>query len=303
MVADADRLGDVGCACEGGDRESAAEALAQRDDVGRHVLMLVAEQRSGAPDAGLHLVADEQRAFGATDFAQPGQVVAGGNVDATFALHGFDDEGRGLVVDGGARRVEIIKGNHTAFRKQCRVRVAVLGLTNQAECAERAPVKRLLRRHELGAPSRPVGQLDGAVDRLGPRVHQERMGQGAVRKARDALDQLDLGECVEDVGRLHQAAGLVPDRLDKLRVAMADVADRPARHQVQVLLAVSVAHARAVPLHESHRVAVHHRDEVGGFPLSDRVDFHGASSVQTALGDELETSTPTRLGSFSESGQ
>ncbi len=44
------------------DRQAAAEALGQGDDVGLDAVGLVGEPVAGAADAGLHLVEDQQRA-------------------------------------------------------------------------------------------------------------------------------------------------------------------------------------------------------------------------------------------------
>ena len=63
-------LGRLGRRQAGADRETAAERLGQRHDVGRDAGALVGEQVAGAAHAGLHLVEDQQQAVLVAKFAQ-----------------------------------------------------------------------------------------------------------------------------------------------------------------------------------------------------------------------------------------
>ena len=54
----------------GAERQPARDALAGRDDVGRHALLLDRPHRAAAPHARLHLVADEQDAVAVAELAQ-----------------------------------------------------------------------------------------------------------------------------------------------------------------------------------------------------------------------------------------
>ena len=61
----------------GADGNAAAEALGEGHDVGCHAGLLVGEQAAGPPDAGLHLVEDEQQMAPVAEIADAAQVVLG----------------------------------------------------------------------------------------------------------------------------------------------------------------------------------------------------------------------------------
>ena len=114
--------------------------------------------------------------------------------------------------------------------------------------------------------ARPVARwasLTAPVHGLGAGVHDEGVRQRPVAQPRQALDQLELGKRVEDVRRLHEPACLLADGLDQDRMAVAQAADGPPRHQVDVLAPVGVVQARAAPLHQHHGLARHDGDEMG----------------------------------------
>ena len=54
---------------------------------------------------------------------------------------------------------------------------------------------------------------------------------------------------------MHQPAGLLADRLDDARVAVAELRDGDAGEEVEVLVALVVPEARALAAHELDRVA------------------------------------------------
>ncbi len=81
-------------ACEQhGERHAAADALAQRHDVGLDPGMLVVKQLSGAADAGLDLVEDQQQAMILRQRTQLLQELVGGRPHAGFALNRLQHHG------------------------------------------------------------------------------------------------------------------------------------------------------------------------------------------------------------------
>ena len=180
--------------------------------------MLIAERCATAADASLDLVEDEQRAGGITDLSQAGEVAVRRHVHAALALNRLDDECSHVAGHGTGRSVEVVEGYEMALRQQRSVGLAVFRRSDQAQRAQRAAVKRVLRRDEATATARTVRELDDAVHRFGAGVHQERMRQHAVREGRQAFEQFELRQVVEDVGRLHQLARLQRDRPYELRV-------------------------------------------------------------------------------------
>src|SRR6516225_2235698 len=55
---------------QGGERNAAANALAERHDVGRDISVLIVEELAGAAKAGLDLVQDQEKAMRLRQFAQ-----------------------------------------------------------------------------------------------------------------------------------------------------------------------------------------------------------------------------------------
>ena len=97
VVAERDGRGDGLAGEEGGDREAAAEPLAERHHVRNHALVLEREHPPGAPDSGLHLVEDQQRAGGVAEAAQRREIAGRRHVHAALALDRLDDEGRAVA--------------------------------------------------------------------------------------------------------------------------------------------------------------------------------------------------------------
>ena len=208
------------------------------------------------------------------ELAQPAQVALGRQVDAAFALHRLDDERRGLVVDRALGGDEVAEGHEHGLGQQRAVRVAVLGLADHRERAERAAVERALGGDELAPAGGAVRELERALDRLGAGVREEAARDGLGREPRQRLGQLELGQRVEQVRGLHQPAGLLADRVHQRGVAVPDRAAAPAGGEVHVLAAVHVHDARAAPLDQRDRQPVHDGQEPGGLAALDVVDPH-----------------------------
>ena len=150
------------------------------------------------------------------------QVAGRRDVDAAFALDRLDDEGGAVAVDrelGGARSPN---GMQTGSCSSARYGVPVLRRPDHRERAERAAVERLRRGDELRASGGAVRELQRALDRLGARVHDEAARDRGRHQVGELFDQVELGQRVEAIGRLHQPAGLLGDRRDERRVAVAD---------------------------------------------------------------------------------
>ncbi len=87
---------------KGAERESAADALGDRHDVGLDPGPLAGEELAGAADAGLHLVGDEKQAVLVAERAQRRQERRAGDADAAFALDRLHEDGGRLRTDGGS---------------------------------------------------------------------------------------------------------------------------------------------------------------------------------------------------------
>ena len=73
VMAGLDHAFDRRAGEDGAERQAAAERLGQRDDVGDDAALLEGEERSGAPEAALDLVEDQDRAGAVGDAARGGE--------------------------------------------------------------------------------------------------------------------------------------------------------------------------------------------------------------------------------------
>ena len=74
--------------------------------------MLAAEHASGAAEAGLHFIGDQQRAMFVAQLACCMQKLRICRADASFALHNFDDNGRGGFIDSGREFFGLVVGSN-----------------------------------------------------------------------------------------------------------------------------------------------------------------------------------------------
>ena len=91
--------------------DPAAELLGKSHDVRGDALMVAAEHGAGASDACLHFIGDHDRAGAVAGLANRPEIAVRRHMDATLALDRLDDEGGGLVVDGGDGGSGVAKGN------------------------------------------------------------------------------------------------------------------------------------------------------------------------------------------------
>ena len=77
------------------ERQSAAERLGERDDVGDDAALLEREERSGAPEAALDLVEDQDRAGAVGDAARGGEEVVRERDDAALAHDRLEEDRAG----------------------------------------------------------------------------------------------------------------------------------------------------------------------------------------------------------------
>ena len=74
------------------ERQPTRDPFARQHDVGRHALLLDRPHRAAAPDAGLHLVADQQDPVPVAEVAQVAEPAFGGQHVPAFAEPRLDDD-------------------------------------------------------------------------------------------------------------------------------------------------------------------------------------------------------------------
>ena len=92
-------------------REAAADALGDRHDVGRDARPFIGEELAGAADAALDLVEDQQQAVLVAELAQAPQRLRREDADAALALHGLEQDRRGLGADQLLGGVDVVEGD------------------------------------------------------------------------------------------------------------------------------------------------------------------------------------------------
>ena len=183
------RIHDLGAAGDGGEGETARDALRAQHEVGHEPEVLARVVRAGAGHAALDLVGDEDDAVRRAPLLQRGQVAVGGNHEAALALDGLDDEagevggaddllevgdracGRigaaeAVVVRVGARRVVDVAG------ERAEARAVRHGLEVHGHREVGAAVVRVVEHGDAAAAGVLAGDLDAVLDGFGAGVDQ-----------------------------------------------------------------------------------------------------------------------------------
>ena len=136
----------------GGDdaqRNAAGDRLGGDHDVGqnRRVEHLIGEVRSGAADAALDFVEDQQRVVPIGQLARLAHVLGGHRKNAAFALHQFEHDGRGACrTPVASSAVDVVAGDEVNAGEERFEIAAVFFLAGDGEGAEGAAVERIFER-------------------------------------------------------------------------------------------------------------------------------------------------------------
>ncbi len=140
-------------------RQAARQRLGEAEDIGREVIVFAGEETPRAPETGLHLVDDEQRAAFPAEFRRAANIFLRGDVDAALALHQFEQHGGGALANNCFQRGKVVVARVVDAGQQGREGFAVMRLPGGGECAHRAPVKAAQRGHNLRAPRGEPGEF------------------------------------------------------------------------------------------------------------------------------------------------
>src|SRR5438045_2283737 len=123
----------------------------------------------------------------------------------------------------------------------------------------------VLEHDDVAAPAMPARELDRALVGLGAGVADEDLA--AEGDLREALRQAQLRRRVEQIADMDQRLRLACDGVDDTRMAMAELRDRDAGEEVEVLVAVRVPEARCLAADELDRIAAVGRHQVVALEL------------------------------------
>ena len=255
--------------------------------------MLVGEELAGAADAGLDLVEDQQQAVLVAQRAQaPQEVRRRSTLHAALALDRLDQERAGSRADRGLHGVEVAGRDLVEAVDLRPEALDVFGLSAGGDRRQRAPVKGAFESHDavsLGMAADRLAlarHLDRRLVGLGARIGEEdQIGEGRLgQPPRQTLAFRDL----EEIGGVPELAGLGRQRLDEMRMGMAERGHGDAGAEIEIALARRRRQPAAVAALES---------DVGS--RVDRHDrrWHGLAPSKAAGAtprDRAKTKTPPR---------
>jgi hypothetical protein len=281
-----------------------------RIEAGRRVLER--EPVAGPADAGLHLVEPEQGAMLVGDPTGRTEVAGRRHDHAGLALDRLEQHRCRLVVDRSRERVHVAVRHPGDVPGQRLERFAVRRLGGQRQGPHGPSVEGAVSSDHL-APAGPPGQLEGRLVRLGAGVGEEdpAFDVGSGRDEVDqALGQLDLRRCREEVRHVAERRRLRRDGLDDGRMRVAERVDRDPGQQVEVAPPVDVPDVAALaafedPLGRAERV--HQRTGVPVGPGHDatstelrrawRIRIGASGSTWVPMPSSVKISSSTACGS------
>jgi len=232
--------------------DTPGNALGDRHQVGTQVEVLACKKLARAPDAGLDLVDDEERAVLVAERLGAGEELLGAGIDPAFALNDLDDHGGSPTVLPGilhrcGHALELVVGNKAHIGDERLERLAVLLAPRRRQRPHAAPVKPAHRGDSPGAARGEAGELERGLNGLGPRVAQESAVQPRRRDAYQLGKTLRAHVVVETVGRQKETVGLGTHRGDDGGMGVAHGRRTVPADAVNVLGAVHVPDAGALP--------------------------------------------------------
>ena len=255
-------------------------ALAKENASGFTPYPLPRAEGAGTALAALDFVEHQQHVLLLAQFREALDEVLVGRQDAALALDRLKQHGAGLRADGLLHGFEVVELRELEAGHVGAETLAVLAAAGGGQRGERAAVERILHDHDLvaaGLAAPLARELDEAFIRLGAAVAEENaaLAEGLLH---DDLGQARHVFVQEEVGHVDERLGLAADRLRDRRMAVAEVANRNARGEVQILAAVRVVEVHATASDEQHSggaVGVHHVLFVQFLELFRSVLFHG----------------------------
>ena len=222
-------------------RKAAADAFGQSHDIGGDAGPLIGKEFAGPAHATLHLVENQQQAMPVAKLAQAPQALGRHHAHAAFALNRLDQNGGRFWRDGLLDGVMIGK-RHLIEPFDLRAEtIEIFLLPASRQGCERSAMERTFKRDDpepLGmAGGRMVfaRHLDRAFKRFGTRIGKKhRVGE---RMLDQTMGQpLAVGHFVE-IGRVPELFGLCLQRLNQMRMGMAQRIDSDARAEIKIALA------------------------------------------------------------------
>src|ERR1700704_2374812 len=162
--------------------------------------------------------------------------------DTALALHRFDQDGCGLRTDRLLDRFEIAMRHLIEAVQWWTEALQIFGRAGRRQCPQRAAVERAFEGDDAVAVGMALGgvvsarDLDGALHRLRTGITEE----NEVRKTlfAEPRGKLVAVRALEQVRHVPQFGGLLLQRRDQMRMAMAERVDGDATGEIEIALAI-----------------------------------------------------------------
>src|ERR1700677_1850775 len=249
---------------DGAQGKAAADALADRHDVGLQPKVIGSPHLAGAAEADQNFIGDEKRAGLGRDLAHRVDDVVGRTNVAGRALHRLDDDRRELAlrvvfddvakmlgagqaarwvlqIEGAAIAVRIGRMMHA--RRKWPLMIAIAP-AQHADDALALAVEATPEADELELLGHRLGKPKGRLDRSGAARKQLQMREPLRQERGDEIEEArprlsrEAAEC--------DAVELLLDPLHIMRVAVTDAADGDAGYEVEIFVAVNVGNGAAL---------------------------------------------------------
>ena len=228
----------------GAHREAAADALGDRHQVGLDAGPFIGEQLAGPADAALHLVEDQQQAMLVAELAQPLQRLRGEWPDAALALHRLDQDRGGFRGDRLGGGVDVVERHLVEAVDLGAETFEIFLLAAGGDRRQRAAVEGAFEGDGAVALGMAVDVviaargLDRAFQRLGAGIGEEDLvGEGVFDQP---LGEPALARDLVEIGDVPELAGLLGQRRDQMRMAVAERIDGDAAGEVEISLAIGL---------------------------------------------------------------
>ncbi len=234
------------------DGKAVTQGLCHAHDVRRGVLgPFVREKATGAAEATLNLVIDQQNAPLIAKLAQRGEADLGEGAGAALTLNRLDDHGRGCGADGRVQGRVVAEGQADIARQGGAKTFDIGRVASRIDRRIAAPVKSAFEADDVDplriAPGPVIfaGHFQGALHRLGAGIGEENhIGEGGGAEARG---QFLLAGNAEDIRDVPELLSLRLQGRHQLRVSMAQARGGDARHAIQIGFALGRVETRALP--------------------------------------------------------
>src|ERR1700722_1887153 len=223
-------------------RKAGADALRGGENIGMNAAVLVGVEPPGAADAGLHFVENQNEVAPVADLAQTPQERRRNDPHPALALDWLDHDHARLRPDRRLDRLEVGQRNLVEAVDLGAEAVEIFGLAAGGDRGERPAMERALE----GERAKALGM---AVDRMAAARHLDRrfVGLGARIGEENKVGEGRLGEALGialafrvliEVRNVPQLRALLDQRLDEMRMSVADRGHGDAGAKVEVALAI-----------------------------------------------------------------